>query len=285
MTWIELKRKFVENLTPIYGQNESEALFYWAVEEALKWNKAQANARIFDTVEPEIVLQFEKISLELENQNPIQYIFGKGYCYGRTFKVNPDVLIPRGETESLIHLVLNSFWPTSYLLIDIGTGSGCIAINIKSEQTHIKVLAMDISQKALNIAEENAQLNGVEVEWINADILASENWSLFPDNSLGAIVSNPPYVCMSEKEKMSSNVLNHEPHLALFVDDQNPLIFYLAISQFAQQKLVKNGLLAFEINEAFGLETKQILTELGFRTVTIHQDIHNKDRMVSGIKA
>lgn len=285
MNWKALKSDFIEGLSPIYEQSESESLFYWIAEELTQKNRANFQSQMFTKVDVAHLNHIKQITEQLLRNEPIQYIFGKAYCYGRTFKVNPNVLIPRGETESLIHLVLEQIKQSNQTILDVGTGSGCIAINIKAEAPHLTVKAIDISEFALEVAKENARLNQVDIEWLTFDILNRDLWVTVLDQSLDVIVSNPPYVRNTEKSQMHPNVLEHEPHLALFVDDNNPLIFYQAIAQFAKEKLKPKGFLAFEINEDFGEKMLQLLISNRFVKTALHQDIHGKDRMVIGYKA
>ncbi|TDG94785.1 peptide chain release factor N(5)-glutamine methyltransferase [Cardinium endosymbiont of Culicoides punctatus] len=211
----------------------------------------------------------------LQNGMPIQYVMGEAYFAGQTFKVTPDVLIPRGETEEwVVFLTDNIAYPTS--ILDIGTGSGCIAITLKQKFPQASVDAIDISKEALKIAVYNATQLNTDVHFIEMDILTDQ----LPDRCWSLIVSNPPYVKISEQHFMKRNVLDYEPHLALFVDDADPLLFHRHIASLSIHHLTPNGILCLEINETLSRKVVDLLHELAFRTVVLHKDMHGKDRWV-----
>jgi release factor glutamine methyltransferase len=214
----------------------------------------------------------------LNQHEPIQYILGEADFYGRKFKVNPSVLIPRSETELLIREIkkLNLVSPT---ILDVGTGSGCIAITLKLEIPKAKVFAMDISQGALIVAHENAKMLKADINFIHGNIL-TDSFS----NDVNIIVSNPPYVKESEKELMKTNVLNFEPHLALFVPDNNPLLFYKALAGKSKTILKPNGKIIVEINEELGKEVQTLFKKCGLSQVTMIKDLEGKDRVVVGTR-
>ncbi len=216
---------------------------------------------------------------QLKSGTPIQYILGETDFFGLTIKVNRDVLIPRPETEELVDLVLKSTPDQPLKILDIGTGSGCIAISLAKNHPDFQVYGMDISGKAITLADENAHLNGVNVNFFQSDILnLSEKVLAAP---FDIIVSNPPYVRESESLLMQPNVLDYEPHQAIFVKDTDPFIFYIAISQKAGELLVPGGRLFCEINEAFGSPISAIFKENNFVEVRIYKDINGKDRIIS----
>ncbi len=217
----------------------------------------------------------------LKKYEPIQYILGETEFYGLTLEVNPAVLIPRPETEELVHLILKSQLPAQAKILDIGTGSGCIALSLKSSLPDSSVMAVDISESALETAKKNALKNELDVDFRLVDIL---NWKDYSWPKMDVIVSNPPYVRELEKEKMEKNVLAFEPEGALFVSDNDPLIFYKAIAEFAQKNLSNKGRLYFEINEYLGEEMKELVKSLGFREVEVHQDINGRNRMLACVK-
>ena len=222
--------------------------------------------------------RMEKVLLRLEKHEPIQYVLGEAPFYGRMFHVNPSVLIPRPETEELVQLIVQEHGKKKGVeLLDVGTGSACIAISLALELTDAKVHAIDVSSEALVVARTNAEDLGASVNYIEADIL-SESPDLPP---LDIIVSNPPYVRQQEALLMKENVLSFEPHLALFVEDTDPLIFYRRIAFLATHLLKKGGSLYFEINEAFGEETAGMLRLSGFHSIRIQQDMQGKDRVVA----
>ena len=219
---------------------------------------------------------FEKYTQKLTQQIPIQYILGEAHFYGLKFKVNEHVLIPRPETEELVQLVIQHSKNKRFQILDIGTGSGCIPIALKKNLSQAKISAIDISDDALEIAKQNALLNKVEIDFFIDDAL---NLNTVNYNLYDVIVSNPPYISVSEMKNMDNQVTKHEPHLALFVDDENPLIFYDKISDFALTNLKKEGFLFFEINQDLAFETQTLLLKKGFEA-EILKDINSNDRML-----
>ena len=215
----------------------------------------------------------------LETNEPIQHIIGETEFFGLPFIVNQDVLIPRPETEELIELILSKTKDSELTILDIGTGTGCIPITIKSNLPLTQVSAIDISEKALEVATNNASLNNVDINFSHKNIL-TEDLNDLP--LFDIIISNPPYVLESDKLKMSKNVLDFDPELALFVADDNPLLFYKRITTLAVEKLNQNGQLFFEIHENFGEATKQLLIDAGFTETKIVKDMQGKDRIVYG---
>ena len=216
----------------------------------------------------------------LQNSEPIQYILGTTEFYGLNFKVTPSVLIPRPETEELIEWILLETKIVNPHVLDIGTGSGCIAIALAKKMQYATVDAWDISNNALEIAKENAIANNVSVQFSRVDVLHPVSSNKYFD----IIVSNPPYITESEKEVMADNVLDYEPHEALFVKDQDALIFYNRIANIAKERLKENGLLYFEINQEKGLEVVQLLKMNNFVNVDLKKDISGNDRMVRAMK-
>jgi len=221
--------------------------------------------------------RIEAIILRLKNYEPIQYILGETEFYGLKLKVNPSVLIPRPETEELVQWITKSNFPGNSIILDIGTGSGCIALALKSQLKNAEVFGVDISDNALEVARQNALKNSLDVVFFQSDIL---KWNEFEWKSFDIIISNPPYIRESEKQHMHSNVLNYEPETALFVTDVDPLIFYRTIAAFAKINLAKSGLLFFEINENLGFEMNELLVDFGFYDIEIRKDINGKNRMV-----
>ena len=217
---------------------------------------------------------------------PLQYVLGKAWFMDMEFEVNESVLIPRPETEEMVSLILKSISVNDALrnfeIIDIGTGSGCIAISLKKNLPHSSVSAVDISKKALAVAERNAFKNEVQVNFMNVDILDSSQWHMLPECNL--IVSNPPYVTESDKLKMKPNVLKNEPHSALFVPDDDPLLFYRSIMMFAKTKLISGGTLWLEINEAFGPEVVSLFENDMFKERILLKDMFGKYRFVKVTK-
>ncbi len=228
-------------------------------------------------IEQEEVLE-EVIERLLENE-PYQYIIGRSFFYNHEFIVNKHVLIPRPETEELVHKVYTDFKGLSPKILDIGTGSGCIAVSLAKLLPAAEVYALDVSPHALEIADKNAKELNATVQYFEADIRTHH-----PEMKFDVMVSNPPYIPLKEKELMADNVLNYEPGLALFVEDENPLEFYEVIAAYAISNLTNNGRLYVEINEHYGQEVKNLFNEIGFQNVKLHQDMQGKDRMVVGEK-
>ena len=288
----DLKRKFHEHLDAIYGNEEVQTFFFMLTEyyNAIKRIDLALNTEL--TIESDFVLKYESALEALKNHEPIQYIIGQTEFYGLPFYVNENTLIPRPETEELVELILSNTTANSQLelvegnnqfnILDIGTGTGCIAISLAKQLPNANVSAIDVSAKALEIANKNVELNQVDINFIENDILKICDSELDSATKFDIIVSNPPYVRQLEKQQMQDNVLNHEPHLALFVEDENPLIFYRAITQFATKNLKPNGELYFEINEYLGKEMIALLEEFGFKNIHLKQDLFEKDRMVKG---
>ncbi|MCX2744671.1 peptide chain release factor N(5)-glutamine methyltransferase [Mangrovivirga sp. M17] len=225
--------------------------------------------------------RLKKIYHRVQQQEPVQYIFERAWFYGRTFKVDPRVLIPRGETEELVDLIIKEHRKKKNLLIaDFGTGTGCIPITLALELEEAEVYGIDYSEDIIRLALMNGMINKADVGFMVADILQDK----IELPQLDIIVSNPPYIRESEKEEMKPNVLEYEPEEALFVSDDDPLVFYKNIADHALDMLKPNGFLYFEINEALGNEVESMLFNKGFNLVKVVQDIHGKDRIVSARK-
>lgn len=282
--------KFHLALDEYYGKEEVDSFFNIAMDHHLKMKRIELVLNPEYAITNDQEQSFLNTLTELKNHKPIQYIIGETEFYGLRFVVNEHTLIPRPETEELVALVIENseikkFKSKSFNILDIGTGSGCIAISLAKHVTNSKVYALDVSEEALNIAKHNAELNGVEVDFIHDDILNLGHTELVSaSHNFDIIVSNPPYVRHLEKAKIQSNVLHNEPHLALFVDDDNPLQFYKAICEFAQGQLKEGGLLYFEINEYLGKEMMHLLEFFGFKSITLKKDIFGKDRIIKGMK-
>jgi len=272
-----LFQDYSHRLQELYSKQEAESLVLWLFEAYLEKKRMDIlKNENLESLPSGLTLAMENLMVGM----PIQYILGKAPFYGREFEVSPAVLIPRNETEELAHLILKENPKPGLRIMDIGTGSGCIPITLDLELNDPAVFGLDISGEALKIASRNAFLLHSKVEFSRLDILQDE----LPFEDLDIIVSNPPYVRYSEKELMHTNVLAHEPHLALFVYDDDPLLFYRVISQKAKKALKQGGKLYFEINEAFGKETKELMENLGFGEVKIFEDLNGKERMIRGIR-
>ena len=260
----EILDLLLKTLTPLYGQREAENISKYILPEAVQWDETQ----------------LENALRRLSNSEPWQYIIGKEWFYDIEFKVTADTLIPRPETEELVHLILKSHKDKNLKVLDIGTGSGCIPIALKLNRPTWNVAACDISEKALEVAKENATNYQLEIRFYQDDILQSVKTV---DEKLDIIVSNPPYIPIEEKDLMRNNVLMYEPHTALFVENKQPLIFYEKIAQFAKSHLKDGGHLYFELNEYNAPRVQDLLETLGFKDIQIHIDLMGKQRMLSAI--
>ena len=215
----------------------------------------------------------------VKKNEPLQYVLGETIFYGRRFKCDQRALIPRPETEELIDWIINDVSNDGNIrILDIGCGSGCIAITLAKELKNSTVTALDISKEAISLTEENCKINNCQVECINDDIFN------FSDAQYDIIVSNPPYICDNEAVDIESNVIDYEPHLALFVPDNSPLKFYEKITEYAARNLRSRGKLYFEINRKYGKEMQLLLEKFGFINIELRKDISNNDRMIKGEK-
>ena len=288
------KTTFLQELSSLYEEKEIESFFYIILE------KLHSLKRIDLALNPQSVMdgahlkQWKNIVTELKKQRPVQYILGETEFYGLRFLVNENTLIPRPETEELVELIIEStnyeLRNTKLKVLDIGTGSGCIAISLAKHLATSEVFAIDVSEKALAVAKKNSELNDVKVYYINVDILEINDLKELATHNLqlatkfDIIVSNPPYVRNLEKDEIKPNVLEYEPHLALFVDDIDPLLFYRKIAELANKNLNPNGKLYFEINQYLGNETVELVESFGFKNVKLIKDIYGNDRMIEGTR-
>ena len=274
--------KFFQNeLLGYYPKEEINAFFYRICEQHLDYKRIDVSLKSDTLINPETFEYFETIISRLLTYEPIQYILGITSFFGLKFKVDTNVLIPRPETEELIAWILKQTDSSQPLkILDIGTGSGCIAISLAKHLPNAEVYALDVSPPALEIAQYNAQLNAVQLNQIETNILEWEPKDMIFD----IIVSNPPYVRESEKTRMAPNVLEHEPHLALFVETNNPLVFYHNIVDLSKQILKNQGMLYFEINEYLGDETKALFSSDDFEDVQLKTDIFAKNRILCASK-
>ncbi|WP_425636752.1 peptide chain release factor N(5)-glutamine methyltransferase [Algoriphagus yeomjeoni] len=259
----------------IYEKQEAESLVSWLLEHHLGWRRTQILDEADDSSFPQQLFgDFER----LKTGKPIQYIMGKGPFYGRDFFVSAATLIPRNETEELVHLIIKENPKAGLRILDIGTGTGCIPISLALEMNNPEVYALDISEEALKIAIQNAEALGAKVAFSTCDILKQT-----PDVSdLDILVSNPPYIPEREKTDMHRNVLDFEPGLALFVSNEDPLIFYRTIAKKGKHLLKSGGKLYFEINEKYGIQVAELMNELGYTEVKVLRDLNGKERMAFG---
>ena len=284
------KTTFLQELSSLYEEHEIESFFYIILE------KLHGLKRIDLALNPQKVMdgahlkQWKNIVSELKKQRPIQYILGETTFYGLSFLVNENTLIPRPETEELVELIIEStnyeLRNTKLKVLDIGTGSGCIAISLAKHLPTSEVYAIDVSEEALATAKKNAELNKVAIDFISTNILDVITLSAVAglDKQFDIIVSNPPYVRNLEKAEIKPNVLEYEPHLALFVEDTDALLFYRKIAELAIKNLNPNGKLYFEINQYLGNETVELVESFGFKNVELIKDIYGNDRMIEGTR-
>lgn len=281
MLLAEVRRKYLQELQREYPEREILSFFNLLTEKYLKMSRLQVALAPEKELTVAEELDFQEALRRLNFHEPIQYIIGEAFFYGMDFKVNKNVLIPRPETEELVEWILaDADSKEEMQILDIGTGSGCIAIALAKHLPQARVTAIDVSEAALELARQNAGKHGTQVNFIQQDILKAKK--LF--SSYDIIVSNPPYVRKLEKAEMHKNVLLHEPDTALYVEDGNPLVFYEKITLLAKQQLSSEGILYFEINESLGAETSKFLTENSFN-LTLKKDIFGKDRIIKAEKA
>ena len=266
---------FKEELLAVSQEREIISWAYIVMEFLLGHNRSDCIIHAEKQITTEITDRIKQIIADLKTKKPIQYILGETEFYGLQFKVNEHTLIPRPETEELVEWILKEEFSSA---LDIGTGSGCIAITL-AKNTNAKITAIDISKEAIDVAKENTKNNKVEIDFMLQDILQAETLS-----KVDLIVSNPPYILNSEKEKMESNVLDFEPDLSLFISDNDPLLFYKKIGVLAEKSLNCGGKLYFEINEKYGAEILEMLSKIGFVDIALKKDINDKDRMVKATK-
>ena len=278
----EIKNIYHLELDPLFPKEEVDSFFYLVIDHYLGLE------RFILAMQPNLVVSKENEDplffalSQLKQERPIQHILGKAHFCELEFRVDENVLIPRPETEELVYWIINEVQKgdprEEVKILDIGTGSGCIAISLAKNLPNAKAYALDISKKALQIAGENAMDNGVDIVFLEADILSLEGFK----DKFDVIVSNPPYVRELEKLEMKNNVVEHEPGLALFVSDGDPLIFYKKITRFSLSHLKKGGVLFFEINQYLGEEMKQLLEAENFSEIELRKDMFGNDRMLKG---
>lgn len=283
----DYRAQFIEELSAKYDIGEAESFFYLILEEKQKLKRIDLALNPDLTFSDEEILIWNSILEQLKKEIPIQYLIGKTSFYGLEFQVNSTVLIPRPETEELVDWIIQSqklevkSWELEdgsrkIKILDIGTGSGCISISLAKNIPNAQVFAIDVSEKALATAQKNAKINEVNVAFISKNILETEDL----EQQFDIIVSNPPYVRELEKAEIKKNVLDNEPHLALFVEDNDALIFYRKIAELAKKSLSPNGQLFFEINQYLVKEMIDLLEKMGFRNIELRKDIYGNDRMI-----
>lgn len=290
----QYRKYFNETLKTIYPITEIDSFFFLLLEEYLGFRRVDIVLKSDFKITQETLNLLQSATKQLEQEIPLQHIIGKTEFYGLPFVVNKHVLIPRPETEELVAWVVSESsrfktfntstkqtTETKQLkILDIGTGSGCIPISLKKQLPFAKISAIDISKEALSVAKKNAVLNNVDIHFILQDILKTVTL----DQHYDIIISNPPYVRELEKKELKNNVLKNEPHVALFVENDNPLIFYAKIAELAKNYLNKNGLLFFEINQYLGTETIDLVNKKELKNIQLKKDMFGNDRMIVASK-
>jgi release factor glutamine methyltransferase len=280
----ELFHEIISGITLSETKGEIESIAYVLLADHFSVSRAQILAGVFIPWSDQEKMKVENALERINDGEPVQYISGKAFFFGRSFFVDPGVLIPRPETEELVEEVIRFTRQgrsgTEQRILDIGTGSGCIPVTLALEIPNATVMATDISDSALAVARQNVLEHKVQVQLLLHNIIVQA----IPFKNLSVVVSNPPYIAISEKDSLGKNVVDFEPHVALFVHDEDPLLYYRVITREAKEALNKGGLLAFEINERYGPEVVGLLTSSGFSDVQLVVDISGKPRIVKGIK-
>ena len=278
----EYKMQFAEELASVYDEHEIDSFFYILLEAFHQMKRIDLAMNPEMEIDTMQLLQWETVLAQLKEQKPIQYILGETEFFGLPFYVNENTLIPRPETEELVDWIIQQSKDESrkskVKILDIGTGTGCIAISLAKNLPNAEVYAMDVSEEALMVAKKNATRNGTAVTFLHQSILETDDLL----QQFDIIVSNPPYVRNLEKEEIKKNVLEFEPHLALFVDDHDALLFYRKIAELARKNLSAKGQLYFEINQYLGKEMVSLFEEHQFKTIELRKDIYGNDRMMCG---
>ena len=282
MTNQALLEQFLNILLPVWKEEEEVyGMFWWSWQEISQSKRSAFFLQKTQEVSTEDSIVWEKLLIHLQERKPIQYFFGKQYFFGEAFQVNSNTLIPRSETEELVEWMLEVLSKSEAMeILDIGTGTGCIAITLVKKLPNAKISAIDVSERALEVAKNNAKSHQVLVDFWQKDILKEE----ISEKTWQAIVSNPPYVRELEKATLLPHVLHEEPGLALFVSNEDPLLFYRVIAQKAWNTLSSGGHLFYEINQYFGKETIALLQDMGYQYIQLRKDLKGNDRMLHAIK-
>ncbi len=274
-------QQYREELGKLYEHREVEGIVALVFQHHLHFSRADLVLKRNDGLSESELLRLHFSLKELKKGRPVQYVLGQAAFYGMQLNVNEEVLIPRAETEELVQWIVEDNPGEIGRIVDIGTGSGCIALALKKMLPFASVMAIDVSTTALALAQQNAKKQGLEVQFERVDVLTEGIAHLEP---FDVIVSNPPYVLESDSAAMETHVLAHEPHLALFVSDNDPLLFYHTIAEQALTQLKTGGRLYFEIHENYGEEIVKTLTFKGFKKVELRKDINGKHRMVRCVR-
>ena len=297
MTVDELYEYFIKKLSVIYNKREADNISDWVFESVANIKRLDRITHAISAIDNSIVNELNNALEKLLTHKPVQYVLGEAWFYKMKLKVNEHVLIPRPETEELVGWVVEEIGnkelkirnnkdaePAEHspvTILDVGTGSGCIAIALKKQLSNAEIFALDISDEALQIAKENAQDQSAKINFLNFDFLDEASWSSL--GKFNIIVSNPPYIPVDEKSKLAKNVVEHEPHLALFVTDEEPFIFYKKIAAFAKKHLNENGKIFVEIHENHGAEIKKVFSQKNF-IAEDKKDIYGRERMIKAFK-
>lgn len=277
---ISVLSQYSEQLGDLYPEGEVKAIARTVFRELLGWDMSQMEIRKFESLSESDLLKVYLPLKRLRAGEPVQHVLGQVYFHGLHLRVKPDVLIPRPETEELVELIINSgYVPTR--VVDIGTGSGCIALALKQKFPEARVLGVDVSEAALIVAAGNGSQNDLQVEWGHADVLDA-SFSLPAGTDL--VVSNPPYIPRSEQETLASHVRAREPHVALFAPDEDPVLFYRAIATIAFASLPKGGQLWFEGHWKYASSVGALLTSIGFASVEVVKDLSGNDRFIHAVR-
>ena len=283
MTVQEAKQRLLFQLNNIYDERESANITDWVLEHLTGWNRIDRLMNKDHQLSPQQKLTLEKHIAELGSHKPVQYVLKEAWFQGMKFFVNEYTLIPRPETEELVELIIKHESPSpGFKVLDIGTGSGCIPLSIKHKWPGVDVISCDISAEAIEVAQYNARRLQLHANFRILDFLDPEHWKQLPE--VHCVVSNPPYIPLSDKETMGNNVVMYEPWLALFVENEQPLVFYEAIANFSKEKLANGGGIYVETHEIYAEGVHDLFVQHGFSDVTIEKDMQGKPRFVKAKK-
>jgi release factor glutamine methyltransferase len=280
MTIHDAGRRLLFQLYEIYDNREAANIADLVMENVTGWSRIDRVVNRDVKISEPMFKLLERYADELLTRRPVQYVLNESHFLGMKMYVDENVLIPRPETEELVQWMVNELKKNNdcKTILDVGTGSGCIAIAVKKNIENAQVYGMDVSEGALRVAQRNASQNGADVQFILSDILDEKSWDALP--RFDAIVSNPPYIPLHDKEKMSDNVVSYEPHIALFVPDSDATLFYDAIARFGQEKLEPAGKIFVELHEELSEAVRQVFARHGFKSIEIKKDMQGKNRML-----
>jgi release factor glutamine methyltransferase len=282
MDWQQAQKELITRLIPLYGDREAAVIADWVMEKLSGWKKIDRLLHKSELLPPGSQTLYTAWSAGLLAHRPVQYVLHESWFYGLKLYVDENVLIPRPETEELVEWMLSSPIRVTPTILDVGTGSGCIAIALAKHLPFAQVHACDISPDALNVARQNAAAQKVPLILHELDFLNPQTWETLP--SISCLVSNPPYIPLKEKTAMDTHVIDFEPNQALFVPNDDALVFYHALSEFSKKQLPKGGQLFVEIHEDMGQQVTTLFREAGFSEVILRQDLQGKDRMIKATR-